>query len=114
MTDTDEEEVAHVGGEKDVVWGILLVEHFELGPWFMCGSISIVFIRAKTKLQMVGRGKLFRGGRGGGESEPVRIITGGVVNSLFLGQSRGSGREGEGRGGHGARRIATPRTGICL
>jgi hypothetical protein len=91
------------------------MEHFELGPWFMCGSVSIVFVCAKTKLQMIGRGELFRGGRGSGESEAVRIIiTGGVVNNLFLGQSRGRGREGKGRGGHGARRIATPRTSIRL
>jgi hypothetical protein len=85
MTDANEEEVAQVGGEKNVVRRVLLVELFELGPCFMSGFVSIVFVRAKTKLQVIGGGELFRGGRGGGECEAVRIITGGVVDNVFLG-----------------------------
>lgn len=54
VADANEEEVAQVGGDEDVVRGILLVALFDLGPRFVCGPVSIVFIRAKAKLQMVG------------------------------------------------------------
>jgi hypothetical protein len=59
MTEAKEEEVAQVGGEKNVVRRILLVDLLELGPWFVCGFVSIIFVRAKTKLQMIGGGELF-------------------------------------------------------
>ena len=58
VTDANDDNVAEVGGEEDVVRGILLVALLDLGPRFVCGPISIVFIRAKAKLQMVGA-KLF-------------------------------------------------------
>ncbi len=59
MTNANEENIAHVGGDDDVVGGILLVNLFELGPWFVCGPVSIIFVRAETKLQMIGGGELF-------------------------------------------------------
>jgi hypothetical protein len=66
VTEAKEDEVAQVGGEKNVVRRILLVNLLELNPWFVCGFVSIVFVRAKTKLQMIGGGELFRGRRGDG------------------------------------------------
>lgn len=59
VTDANEQEVADVGCEEDVVRGILLVALFDLGPLSVCGPVSIVFIRAKTELQMTGGGDLF-------------------------------------------------------
>jgi len=58
VADANEKEVAEVGGDEDVVRGILLVGLFDLGPSFVCGPVSIVFIRAKAKLQVIG-GELF-------------------------------------------------------
>jgi hypothetical protein len=54
VTDANEDEVAEVGGDENVVRGILLVGLFELDPRFVCGPVPIVFIRAKAKLQMIG------------------------------------------------------------
>jgi hypothetical protein len=54
VTDANEKEVAEVRGDEDVVRGILLVGLFELGPRFVRGPVSIVFIRAKAKLQVIG------------------------------------------------------------
>lgn len=54
MANANEEEEAEVGGDEDVVRGILLVALFNRGSKFVCGPVSIVFIRAKAKLQMVG------------------------------------------------------------
>jgi hypothetical protein len=58
VTDAKEDEVVEVGGDEDVVRGILLVALFYLGPRFVCGPVSIVFIGAKAKLQMIS-GELF-------------------------------------------------------
>jgi hypothetical protein len=58
VTDANDDEEAEVGGDEDVVRGILLGALFDLGPRFVCGPVSIVFIRAKAKLQMIG-GELF-------------------------------------------------------
>jgi hypothetical protein len=58
VTDANEDKVVEVGGDEDVVRGILLVALFDLGPRFVCGPVSVVFIRAKAKLQMIG-GELF-------------------------------------------------------
>jgi len=58
VTDADDNEEAEVGGDEDVVRGILLVALLNLGPRFVCGPVSMVFIRAISKLQMIG-GKLF-------------------------------------------------------
>lgn len=58
VTDANEDEVAEVGRDEDVVRGILLAGLFDLGPRFVCGPVSIIFIRAKAKLQMIG-GELF-------------------------------------------------------
>ena len=58
VADTNEDEVAEVGGDEDIIRGILLVDLFELGPRFVCGLVSIVFVRAEAKLQMIG-GELF-------------------------------------------------------
>jgi hypothetical protein len=54
VADANEEEVAEVSGDENVVRGILLVALFDWGSKFVCRPVSIVFIRAKTKLQMVG------------------------------------------------------------
>jgi len=59
MTHADEEEIAQVGGEKDVVRRILLVVFLEWGTWFVSCSVSIAFICTKTKLQMVEGNALF-------------------------------------------------------
>lgn len=56
VTDANEEEEAEVGGDEDVVRGILLVALFDRSPRFVCGPVSIVIIRAKAKLQMIGGG----------------------------------------------------------
>jgi hypothetical protein len=58
VTDANEDEVAEVGGDEDVVRGILLAGLLDLGPRFVCGPVSIIFIRAEAKLQMIG-GELF-------------------------------------------------------
>jgi len=59
VTHADEEENAQIGGEENVVWRILLMDLLELGSGFMRRLVSIVFVLAETKLQMVSRGDLF-------------------------------------------------------
>ena len=66
MTDANEEQIAQISGKKNVVRGILLMRIFELGARFVCGFVSVVFVATETELQVVGRGKLFRGRRGDG------------------------------------------------
>jgi hypothetical protein len=74
VTDAKEDEVAQiVGGEKNVVRRILLVDLLELDPWFVCGFVSTIFVRAKTELQMIGGGELFRGRRGDGYTRPSEL-----------------------------------------
>ena len=41
MTEAKEEEVAQVGGEKDVVRRILLMYLFDLCPWFVSRLVSM-------------------------------------------------------------------------
>jgi hypothetical protein len=59
MTHADKEEIAQIGGEENVVWRILLRGLLELGSGFMRRLVSIIFIWAKTELQMVSRDDLF-------------------------------------------------------
>jgi hypothetical protein len=53
-----EEEIAQICGDKNVV-GRILHMFFDLGPWLVCRFISIIFVRAETKVQVVGGNKLF-------------------------------------------------------
>jgi len=50
----NEEEIAQIGGEENVVWRVLFIGLRELGPGFMRRSVSITFVCTETKLQMVG------------------------------------------------------------
>jgi hypothetical protein len=59
MAQANKEEIAQICGKKDVVGRILLMMFFDLGPWFVCRSISINFVRAETKLQVVGGNEIF-------------------------------------------------------
>jgi hypothetical protein len=59
MANANEEEIVQVGGKDNVVRGILLIGLFELGSRFVCRLVPIVFVCAKTELQMVGRNELF-------------------------------------------------------
>ena len=75
-----EEEIAQICGEKDVV-GRILHMFFDLGSWFVCRSISIIFVRAETKAQVVGGNKLFRGGKNDWVCQTIRVVIGVVVGS---------------------------------
>ena len=84
MAQANEEKIAQICGKKNVVRRILLVRFFDLGPRFVCRPISIIFVRAKTKLQVVTRNELFRSRRGDGVCQTVRIVIGVVVNYSVL------------------------------
>ena len=58
MPKAKEEEIAQTCGEKNVV-GRILQMFFDLDPWVVCRSISIIFVGAETKLQVVGGNVLF-------------------------------------------------------
>jgi hypothetical protein len=55
VTDANEDEVAEVDGDVDVIKGILLIALFALSPRFVYGPVSIVLIHAKAKLQIIGK-----------------------------------------------------------
>jgi len=59
MAHANEEEIAQIGGNKNVVGGILFMIFFELSPLFVCRSVSIIFVCAKTKLQVLDGNELF-------------------------------------------------------
>jgi hypothetical protein len=60
MAQAYKKEIAQICGKKDVVGRILLMKFFDLvGPWFVCRSISIIFVRAETKLQVVSGNEMF-------------------------------------------------------
>jgi hypothetical protein len=59
MTYADIKEIAQIGGEDDVVRRILLTGLLELGSGFMRRLVSIIFVWAKTELQMVSGDGLF-------------------------------------------------------
>ena len=59
MTHADKEEIAQIGGDENVVRRILLNCLLKLGSGFMRRPVSIIFIYAETKLQMVSRDDLF-------------------------------------------------------
>jgi hypothetical protein len=59
MAQTNEEEIAQICGKKNVVGRILLVNQFDLGSWFVCRPISMILVRAETKLQVVGGNEMF-------------------------------------------------------
>ena len=49
-THRDKEETAQMGSEENVVWRVMLMRLLELGSGLMSGLVSIMFVRAKTKL----------------------------------------------------------------
>jgi hypothetical protein len=51
MTEANEEEVAQVGGKKDVVRRILPIDLFNLCPWFVPRLVSIVLESRSRKSQ---------------------------------------------------------------
>lgn len=53
MTYTYIKDIAQIGGEENVVWRVLLMCLLELGSGFMGRLVSIIFVWAKTELQMV-------------------------------------------------------------
>jgi hypothetical protein len=55
----DIKDIAQIGGEENVIWGVLLMGLLELGSGFMGRLVSIIFVWAKTELQMVSRDGLF-------------------------------------------------------
>lgn len=59
VTHANKEEIAQIGGNENIVGGIIFVKFFERGPWFVCRRVSIVFVHAKPKLKMVGGNELF-------------------------------------------------------
>ena len=59
VTHEDKEEAAKIGGEENVVWRVLLMNFLELGSGFMGRCVSIIYVWAETKLQMVSREVLF-------------------------------------------------------
>ena len=61
VTHGDKEETAQTGGEENVVWRFLLMSLLELGSGCMGRRVSIIFVWAEAKLQMVSRDDLFRG-----------------------------------------------------
>jgi hypothetical protein len=58
VTQADEEEIAQIGGDENVVWRILLMD-LEVGSGFVRRPVSIIFVLAEAKLQMVSRNDLF-------------------------------------------------------
>lgn len=79
MAQANEEKIAQIRGKENVVRRVLM-KFFDLGPRFVCRPISIIFVRAKTKLQMVGGNELFRGRRDDGVCQTVRIVIWVVVD----------------------------------
>jgi hypothetical protein len=59
VTHTDEEEIAQVGGDKNVVWRVMFNGLLELASEFMRRRISIIFVYTEAKLQMISRNDLF-------------------------------------------------------
>lgn len=59
VTHTDEEEIAQVGGEKNVVWRVRFNGLLELASEFMRRLVSIIFVCTEAKLQMISGDDLF-------------------------------------------------------
>ena len=59
VANANEEEIAQIGSDKNVVGGVLFMIFFELSPRFVCRSVSIIFVCAKTKLQVLEGNELF-------------------------------------------------------
>jgi len=93
MTETVENEEAYVGGEENVVWGLLdgvLLERFRI---IMLGDATICFICTVTKLRVNG-GEELLSGRLKWVYETVVLIV--LIEEGVLGGSCGGGRERNG------------------
>lgn len=116
VTEADEDEVANVGREKNIVGGVMLNVCRDLGASNMSRGESIPAVGAVAKLCVDSGKDLFRGWRPGGEGETVGVVVI-LVKGGFVG--RGGERGGDGECGGGGGRadmgvVVTTSTGICL
>lgn len=97
----DEDEIADVGGEKDVVWRVVFDVGGDLGTGDMGRGESEPLVCAMAKLCVDGGEDLLRGGGAGRERETVVVVVvvveGGVLGRG--GEGRGDGESGGGGGG---------------